>query len=203
MPFRRPEFQTVCVLQHTRPWRIASAILAADSDATVVCRLGTDDVARARRLGLRVLDHDEDPHDVLVKTGLALIDASATRSEVWPLSEADCRVRELTRANRTVAPTANDETSPGRTLWLSERGCWRTAEGVTRRLRVPGAPPRVERSDIDLDKILLGADATLAERVAWEAAALLWLSGWLPRFADVLGWTRTRLRRGVNLRIYR
>lgn len=203
MPFRRPEFQTVCVLQHTRPWRIASAILAADSDATVVCRLGTEDMVRARRLGLRVLDHDEDPHDVLVTTGLALIDASATTTAAWPPSEADCLVREFTRANRTVAPMAYDETLPARTLWVSDRGCWRTAEGVTRRLRVPGAPPRVERSEADLGKLLLGADAPLAERVAWEAATLLWLSGWLPRFADVLEWTRTRLRRGVNLRVYR
>lgn len=203
MLFRRPEFQTVCELQHTRPWRIASAILAADSDATVLCRLGASDAEIARRLGLRILEHGEDPHDVLVTTGLALIDASATTTAAWPMSLADCQVRELSRPNRTMAHAASDETVPASTLWVSERGCWRTADGVTRRLRVPGAPPRVEHPDIDVPALLLGGESPLAERVAWEAATLLWLSGWLPRFADVLGWTRTRLRRGVHLRPYR
>lgn len=216
-----PPYQVVGDLALTSLRRVASAVLASDAEATVCLALSPSEAAFAHAMGVRVWDDAHAAERSLAHLGFALVhgaptaeDASATDRlamhpaaplraviEVAPGS-ARTVARSLAKLDLDAALVVEGCVGPGaRALFVKG--------GAARAVLLPAADtdalpwPREPAYEADACRFALGGEPSpLGEQLAWDAAALLWTGAWMPRFGDILTWTRARQRRGVDLARY-
>lgn len=208
-----PPYQVVGDLALTSLRRVASAVLASDAEATVCLALSASEAAFAHAMGVRVWDDAHAAERSLAHLGFALVhgdptakDASATDRlamhpaaplraviEVAPGS-ARTVARSLAKMDLDAALVVEGCVGPG------ARGLF-VKGGAARAVSLPW--PREPAYEADACRLALGGEPSpLGEQLAWDAAALLWTGAWMPRFGDILTWTRARQRRGVDLARY-
>lgn len=210
-------WQVPADLETVRVRRVASALVAAASDAVVCLHLDEAEHAFARSLGLAVAETPAACRRALRHGGLALLDGRrfplATPASS-PVARVIAHPAGLTRAVIRVdageaVPAAKALRAAGvesavvldPALAADRRVCRLVAGSV--RVVDPGVTvpwPTGPVDPLDLAASLRGVDVPVAHDLAWEAAAILWVGGWLPRFGDILDWTRSRLRVGIDLR---
>ncbi|MEN9787709.1 MAG: hypothetical protein RLZZ299_2973 [Pseudomonadota bacterium] len=215
-PFSVP-WQVPADLETVRVHRVASALVAAASDAVVCLHLDDAERAFAGVLGLAVVDTPSACRSALRHGGLALLDgrrvpltgpagSSVARVVAHPAGPTRAVVRvdagqgvAAARALRAAGVESALVLDP--VLAATRRVCRLVADNV--RVVDPGVPVPWPAGAVDplaLAAALRGADVPVSHDLAWEAAAVLWVGGWMPRFPDILGWTRSRLRAGIDLR---
>ncbi len=217
-PAARPRFriptppcQTVSTIVARHPWHLASAVLAAASDATVCQVLDEAASHAARQTGLALVSDPDAAHFALVELGLALVPIHACGpAQGGALHTVHAHPGQPARVLLCPDPADGDPGQLARefagsglegVLLTDGERCWHVDGSRLRRPRLPPPPP-LPPAGADLLDVFRNRAHPAAERVAWEAAAVLWVGRWLPRFEDVLDWTRDRLRRGVDLRPY-
>ncbi len=210
-------WQVPCDLDTVRVRRVASALVAAASDAVVCLHVDEAERAFAESLGLAVAETPAACRRALRHGGLALLDARA-----FPLATDSGVARVLAHPagpTRVVLSVGPGEAVPAAkalraagvdsavvldpSLAAERRVCRLVAGSV--RIVDPGRAVPLSAAPVDppsLVAALCGVDLPVADMLAWEAAAVLWVGGWLPRFEDILGWTRSRLRAGIDLRVH-
>ncbi len=219
-----PPHQVVGDLLLACPRRVAAGVLASDSEGTVCLALAPGELVLARAMGLRVCEAPRAAHDALVHLGLALVAApdpartapsdalahhpAAPLRAVVEAAAGTARTvaRALVALDLDAALVVDGRLGPGAAAYLVKAGAARTVrlpDVDDGQPEVAGSPERVLAVDADACLAALrGARTPLGEQLAWDAASLLWVGGWMPRFGDVLGWTRARQRRGVELSRY-
>jgi hypothetical protein len=216
-----PPHQVVGDLSLSSLRRVASAVLASDAEATVCLALSVSEAAFAHAMGVRVCDDARTAERNLAHLGFALVhgepaaeDAPATARlamhpaaplraviEVAPGSGRSV-ARDLAKMDLDAALVVEACVGPGARVWLVKGGAARVVS-----LPAPDTDavpsPLAPTYEADAYRLALGGERSpLGEQLAWDAAALLWTGAWMPRFGDILTWTRTRQRRGVDLARY-
>ena len=218
-----PPHQVVGDLALASSRRIAAAVLASDAEATVCLALSASEATLARAMGVRVCNDGRAAERSLTHLGFALVHGAPTADLASVIDQLAMHPAAASRAVIEVAPGAarglaralgkldldavlvlDGPVGPGARGYLVKGG-------AARAVSLPDADADAEiltgvtEHPLDPDAMcaaLRGARSPLGEQLSWDAAALLWTGAWLPRFGDILPWTRARQRRGVDLTRY-